>query len=225
MKIGYDSLMTEESRQAPSGLYTKPTYLNQERWASYWHQIDMIRAFNPKTVLEIGVGNGLVKNALAALGYDVQTVDIDPSLKPTHVASVTALPFPDQAFDVVLCAEVLEHLPFEESLVAMKEIRRVTRLAAVITLPHAGYVFSLLMKLPLLPWIAVGCKLPHFWKTHRFKGEHYWETGKRGWPRRKIRRALEQSGWRVTFERIFPDNPAHVAFICLPTNTEGHQPV
>ncbi len=194
--------------------YSKPSYLTSERWASYWHQIDLVRSCSPQSVLEIGVGNGIVQNALTSLGYKVQTVDIDPALKPTQVASVTKLPYPDKSFDLILCAEVLEHLPYEDSLIAMKEIRRVASKGAIITLPNSGYTLSLILKLPLLPWLKLGTKLPHFWKTHVFNGQHYWETGKRGWSRKKIRLELERQGFKILNEKIFSDDPSHVAFVC-----------
>lgn len=206
--------MSTDQCQVPASHYLKKSYLTQERWASYWHQIDLVRAQNPNSVLEIGVGNGIVCDMLKRLGFDVQTVDIDASLNPTHVASATSLPLPDKSVDVTLCAEVLEHLPFEESVKAMKEIHRVTKRIAIITLPHAGYTFSFIFKIPLLSWIALGFKLPHFWKTHKFNGEHYWETGKKGWPRKKIRKALTDNGFTILNERIYPDDPAHVTFLC-----------
>jgi SAM-dependent methyltransferase len=205
--------MTPTPQVAPSH-YIKPGYLTKDRWLNYWYQLSWVRKCAPKTVLEIGIGNGLVKTALERLGIIVETADIDAALKPTYTASVTKLPVPDASYDFVLCAEVLEHLPFEESLQAMKELHRVSRRYALVTLPHAGYVFAWIFKLPLLPWIELGFKLPHWWKTHIFQGEHYWELGKKTWSRQRIKKELEGVGFRVLKTQIHPDDPGHVFYLC-----------
>ena len=43
----------------------------------------------------------------------------------TLVADITGLPFPDNFFDMVICSEVLEHIPDQHT--AIKEVTRVLR--------------------------------------------------------------------------------------------------
>ncbi len=200
--------------QVPPSHYTRSGYLTKDRWINYWYQLHWVRNCKPQTLLEVGLGNGIVKESLEKLGITVETIDIDPALEPTYVTSVTNIPVPEATYDFVLCAEVLEHLPFEDSLKAMKELHRVSKKWVLVTLPHSGYTFSWIMKLPLLPWIERGFKLPHFWKTHAFQGEHYWETGKRTWSRKRIQSALEESGFRVVKTALHPDDPSHVFYLC-----------
>ncbi len=200
--------------QVDASHYVRPGYLFPERWASYWHQIDAVRGLKPSRLLEIGIGNGIVAHALAKLGMTVDTLDIDPALHPTMVGSVTKIPAPDASYDVVLCAELLEHLPWEEFKTALAEITRVSKKHVIITVPHAGYVFSLLFKVPFLAWVRLGFKVPQFFKTHAFNGQHYWETGKKGFSRARIRRAVETGGLRILDARIHPDDPAHYCLIC-----------
>jgi len=202
------------SPQVEATHYVNRRYLNKERWQNYWYQIEAVLASGATHILEVGVGNGIVANALRTFGVTVDTVDIDPALSPTHVASVTQLPFSDGAYEFVLCAEVLEHLPYEQSLVAMKELRRVSSKSVLVTLPHAGYVFSHIAKLPFLPWISWGSKIPHFWKTHVFNGQHYWELGKKGYSKKKLQIALGSAGFRFVTVRTHPDDPAHVFYCC-----------
>lgn len=187
-------------------------YDNQERWASYWHQLERIIRYNPQKVLEIGPGNGTVRDALKKRGIKVTTVDIARDLGPDVVASVTALPFGDDTFDLVLAAEVLEHIPFSEVSQALREINRVSKKYVVISLPHAGYVFSLEFKIPLLKKVAIIWKLPLFWKKHQFNGEHYWELGKRGFGRSRIKKLIRKAGLKILESRIYADDPAHCFF-------------
>jgi len=48
----------------------------------------------------------------------------------------TCLAFPDNAFDIVLCTEVLEHIPPPSLFMASQEIIRVTKYYAVIGVPY-----------------------------------------------------------------------------------------
>lgn len=52
------------------------------------------------------------------------TADLDSPLADMHV-DVMAMPFPDEAFDIVLCNHVLEHVA--DDRVAMREVHRVLR--------------------------------------------------------------------------------------------------
>jgi ubiquinone/menaquinone biosynthesis C-methylase UbiE len=206
--------MSEFSVQVKEGHYVKSSYLTKDRWINYWYQWRILQQPDIKSILEIGVGNGVVAELFQKTGMQVTTIDIDANLRPTQVASVTALPFAENQFDAVLCAEVLEHLPFEQSQQGMHEIYRVTKKWALVTLPHAGYVFSVTTKFPLLSWWSWVRKLPFFWKEHAFQGEHYWELGKKGWSQARLRDALISVGFKVHSVKMHADDPAHVFFWC-----------
>jgi SAM-dependent methyltransferase len=193
--------------------YEGKAYRSEERWSSYFHQLTLVRRAKPKTVLEIGPGEGAVSFALARDGVRVTTVDIAPDLKPDIVASVTDLPLEAGSFDTVLAAEVLEHIRFEDVPRALSEIRRVARHHAIISLPHPGYVFSLSFKMPLLPRVSFLLQVPFFWRTHVFNGEHYWELGKRGFPVSRFLRCARDAGLRVESSEKYADDPAHRFFL------------
>lgn len=180
---------------------------------NYYIQLHMVIDLKPETVLEIGVGNGVVCDTLRKLGVKVTTLDVAEDLQPDIIASITEIPLTDASFDAVLAAEILEHVPWEELPKAISEIHRISKKYAVITLPHSGYTFSFSWKAPLLPqqrWIF---KLPHFWKKHVFSGEHYWEMGKRGFPVRRIKNLLWSSGFKILKSKTDPEDPAHWAFL------------
>jgi len=197
---------------APVPEYKSVKYEHLDRWISYYRQIQEVLALRPDRLLEIGKGSGLVSTVLKSRGLDVTSLDIDADVKPDVVGSVLALPFEDKRFDVTLCAEVLEHLPFEDFPKALAEIRRVTRRGVVLSLPNWGWTFWLGLKLPMMP------KLDLFWKLtgvmrHPSGGEHFWEIGKRGYPLRKVSGAIEAAGFRVRTTYLKSDSPYHRFFL------------
>ena len=109
------------------------SYDDLNRWISYWWQIETVKKLDKKKVLEIGVGNKTVSDYLKKIGFDVTTCDIDPRLKPDFVGNVTSLPFKKGGFDLVICFEVLEHIPYVSVKKALKEINRVTNESAIVS--------------------------------------------------------------------------------------------
>lgn len=192
--------------------YFATDYDDKRRWASYWYQIKEILDFNPKKVLIIGKGNGLVSEYLKLAGIKIVVLDIDETLKPDIIASVLKMPFADNEFDAILCAQVLEHLPYEDFFKAISEIRRVSKTSAVISLPHFGPAIRFLFKFPILPEIKFMIKLPYP-KVHKFKGEHYWEIGKRGYSLKKIKKEIIKSGTVIEKDYIVFENPLHHFFV------------
>lgn len=185
-------------------------YESAERWASYYTQVDEVLAFAPATCLEIGVGNGIVTHALKKQGIAVTTMDLDPGLSPDLVGSVESIAANDAQFDVVLCAEVLEHLPFEKFDACIAGIARVARVGAVISVPHWGYTVRCILDLPGLPSMRKAWKLPiHI--EHVPGGEHFWEIGKRGYPLERIVGVLSRY-FEVERTFLLPWMPYHQFF-------------
>ncbi len=165
-------------------------YEHPERWTSYYHQANLVYSFHPKTCLEIGVGHGFVSHAIRTLGVSLMTLDVDPVLQPDIVGSVENIPLPDVSVDVVLCAEVLEHLPFDRFEVCIQEIARVADKGAVISLPHWGYTFRVLWSLPM--WKGGWAIKSPFAKRIPLNGVHCWEIGRTDYPPARIRAILKK---------------------------------
>ena len=100
-------------------------------------------------VLEFGCNLGATSIVLAALGAQVTGVDVNPELielaranaacydtpgqaKFMHVADTTALPFDDQAFDLISCNSVLEYVPHSLLHRVQKEIDRTLKIGGLI---------------------------------------------------------------------------------------------
>jgi ubiquinone/menaquinone biosynthesis C-methylase UbiE len=185
--------------QVSKDLYAGADYLSPARMASFGYQVQEVLSRNPSSVLEIGIGCGVVAYLLRKAGVNITTLDFDPSLEPDMEASVTSIPLPDQSYDVVACFEVLEHLPWEEVGKALSEIHRVSSRYVLISLPHAGPRFR--VHIPFLcRW--KNFKKP-FWRPslHVFDGQHYWEIDRKGYPLSRIIEAMTHAGF--TLEKTF----------------------
>ncbi len=204
--------------QVDKNHYFNLQYDTKERWSSYWYQIHEVLKQNSQSVLEIGVGNKTVSDYLRKIGIKVTTCDFDKNLKPDFVASVLNLPFEENSFDTVLCAEVLEHLPFNNFQKALKEIFRITRSKAILTLPHLSltHIYFGGKLIPYVAKIEAMLKID-FPLTRQFDGEHYWEIGEKGYSLNKVVKAIQTSGFKVQKTYYPHENPRHQFFIMKKT--------
>jgi ubiquinone/menaquinone biosynthesis C-methylase UbiE len=200
------------STQEKNNYYDFP-YEPLPRWSSYWYQIHEVMQKRPKNILEIGVGNRVVSGYFKTKGLDVTTLDIDESLKPDIVATVTKIPVPDSSYDVVLAAEILEHLPFSDFSVALKEMHRVSREYVVLSLPHWGSVVAGILKIPLIPWLRFIFKLPGFKKHVMSKNGHFWEIGKHKYSLSTVKDNIKKSGFEIIKDYIIIEYPYHHFYI------------
>ena len=184
--------------QVLSKNYFDTSYDTKARWNSYWYQIYEVVKLQPKRVLEIGVGNKTVSSYLKKMKFNITTCDFDKNLEPDVVANVLKLPFKPNAFDVVLCAEVLEHLPFKYFVKALREIYRITKKSAIVTLPHFSLTNLYLgaKVVPFIPKKEFSFKVDYPFK-HQFDGEHYWEIGKKSHSLSKVKEEIPKSGFLI----------------------------
>lgn len=92
------------------------------------------------TALDIGARDGHMSLLLAQRCDSVTALDLsEPRIAHEKVkcvaGNVCALEFADNSFDLVVCTEVLEHIPTDQLQRACAEIARVTRKIAVIGVP------------------------------------------------------------------------------------------
>ena len=195
--------------------YLTMQYLSRERWISFWYQLMEVTELHPSSVLEIGPGPGEVTTILRRIGMNVKTMDIDFSVKPTVVGDITSLPFQNHSFDVVLAAEVLEHIQFEEVDRALRELGRVAKKGLVITLPNFSH-FAPSIALKIFPYIPRFSKVfpVTFPIPHHFDGQHYWEIGKRDTPLSLVKKTLTRyTGFAMKNEFLIEENPFHHMFV------------
>lgn len=189
-------------------------YLKGGRIFSYAHQIDTVISFEPKSVIEIGAGGGMVTAALRSVGIEVTTVDVQSELKPDVIASVTDLPFEDGRFDVALCCQVLEHLPFDQFVPALKELGRVSRKAVVISLPDCTPHYEVRLRLPkfgLVHKTLSRKKDPSSeYRDSRLRRDgHYWEIGYQEVQLADLLQQIQDCGLRLIGSWRTPEMPWH----------------
>jgi SAM-dependent methyltransferase len=196
--------------------YKKARYDDKERFVSYWTQINEVLRVEPKSVLEVGIGNGFVHRYLRERGVSVHTLDADGRLEPDTVGLVTELPFADREFETVCCFETLEHLPWESFRPALRELGRVAEKWVLLSLPDVTPYCRVLVE-----WGFKRERVHKFFDLpdrdppeHVFDGEHHWEVGKKGFALKKVVAELEASGLEVDATPRVEEHPWHRFFRC-----------
>lgn len=131
--------------------YQNPNAL-QQRLIHRFHQriAALIRQTNTYQLLDAGCGEGFGLNHLLQLGLPLDYVgsDISPdalrwarhNLIPglrASVADLYHLPYANNTFPLVICLEVLEHLP--DSAVGLRELARVSSGYLILSVPHEPF--------------------------------------------------------------------------------------
>jgi SAM-dependent methyltransferase len=143
----------------------------------------------PARILDAGCGSGRTLDDLTAYGTAVG-VDLSPAAVAAaerrghyvRAGSVEALPFLDDAFDLVTCLDVVEHTP--DDRLTLRELRRVTRPGGHLIVTVPAY--------------------PALWSAHDEMNLHY-----RRYTRRTLVSAAAEAGWAVARTTYF--NAALVA--------------
>ncbi len=110
---------------------------------------DLAATERPRRVLEVGCGEGIVLAAMAARlpgtrfdGLELDETTLEQARTRCPGARLVRgdaceLPFEDRSFDLVVCLEVLEHLP--EPARALRELKRVARSGCLLSVPHEPF--------------------------------------------------------------------------------------
>ncbi len=101
-------------------------------------------------MLDAGCGEGFFLNFLNQNGQDLSYVGSDLSQEAiawskanlipdfqASVADIHALPYPEDAFPLVVCLEVLEHIP--DSAAGLRELARVSSEYILVSVPHEPF--------------------------------------------------------------------------------------
>jgi SAM-dependent methyltransferase len=140
--------MVRRGEYAARGDYHRSLDPSWEYYPTYLAKMTAVRRYLdalPSTtrVLDAGCGEGVLVDEYAAR-LDISGVDANYASARVATASVTDLPFPDEAFDRALCLDVLEHLSFEDQRRAFAELHRVLRRGGelLVSVPNLAHLQS-----------------------------------------------------------------------------------
>lgn len=199
--------------QVLSTHYGFQNYESPERFTSYYYQVHAVLELAPQSLLEVGIGSGILAAFLRKQGIEALSVDLDPALRPSIGGSVLQLPLQSDSIDVTAAFQVLEHLPYSNFANAVAELARVARKGVVLSLPEFGNA-AITISIPFVrklrfAWRALGIWHPR----HHFDGEHYWEINKRGYRLREVVQIMTDHQLALVDTWRNPYNPYHRFFV------------
>ncbi len=93
------------------------------------------QVFSPERVIDMGCGPGYLLHLLAEVGVEADGLDVSPSSPGMatdlvrdriKIGSIVDAPLPAKAYDLVICREVLEHLPVRDVHAAVMNMCRIS---------------------------------------------------------------------------------------------------
>jgi hypothetical protein len=194
--------------------YSFCSYVTKKRWISYWYQIMEIIAFNPRNVLVIGCGDGIVVDCLKKYGLSVDTFDLFADFNPTYLGSVTEIKsiLGAKKYDCILCCQVLEHVPFKDFESIISQLKTLATKSLILSLPqkYSKIEFSLVLKDIKFPKILYA--IPKKNRKLAPNGEHCWEIGVKGSSLKQVVTVLNKY-FILSKQYAVPENPYHRFFI------------
>lgn len=123
----------------PDWSYT-PTYLAKMRYVRQ----RILEIGKHASILDAGCGEGVLLEEFIPKGYRITGMDLNYESDIVTKGSILKLPYPDDAFEMILFLDVFEHLTFQDQPLALQEIKRVLRGGGklVATIPNMAHCNS-----------------------------------------------------------------------------------
>ena len=206
----------ERERNMSREAYFSDLYFSLPQLCSFAHQLNFIHSMRPASAIEVGVGNGFVSSFLRLSGLHIVTADINLALEPDICAPLSDLGnLVDGPMDLVICCEVLEHMPLEELDTNIEYLRQLgSRL--FMTLPNSRRSWGLAsqLSLPKLGFKHVDLNFNFPFRRRLENSPHFWEVGYNSdCSRSAIEDRLKRHYSSVRSGK-FLLNPYHVWFVC-----------
>ena len=153
-----DHFSKQYARAGPRAVIEARWRVFESAISEYLKKLSSLEAQNPTRILDAGCGDGINLLGLSQivdrnrwnaeiLGVDYNPLRIRRVTKFKHVSSVCesrleSLPYPDGSFSIVICNQVLEHIPDESA--ALRELRRVLSDGGllIVGVPNEGCVLA-----------------------------------------------------------------------------------
>lgn len=158
-------MLTEQSYYETPELWLPGNYVGEQE-----ERAAITQSWIPSTtrsVLDAGCGNGVLTNQLMANKFVVGADRSFAALKwvqaPRCQLDLAHLPFADNSYDLLVCTEVLEHLPAPLFPMALHELARVARHHILVSVP---YEENLEMRRITCP--HCGCRFHRYYHVRNF---------------------------------------------------------
>jgi hypothetical protein len=176
--------------------YRFSNYVNIERWSSYYYQIKEAQNLQPSSALVIGIGDGIVIDVLRKQGITVYTLDFDKELQPDFCGSVSELDtiMGNLKVDLIVCCQVLEHLPYDFFVSILKAMKKHAR-NVIISLPYSNrHILKYSIKVPYIRFLCGDMRISTFWKSWESvdSSGHHWEIGYKNYSLKRIKKDIRQ---------------------------------
>src|SRR5260221_7146467 len=145
-----------------------------------------LKELHPKTVLDVGCGEGftLARLKKEKIGEKLEGIEyLDEAIKLGKInnpgieikkGTIYELPYKDNSFDLVICTEVLEHLV--DPIKALEEMVRVSKHYCLLSVPDEPF-FMLAQLIRGKNWSRLGNDIEHinhwtFWGFRQLVGKY-----------------------------------------------------
>ncbi|KKT89058.1 MAG: methyltransferase type 11 [Candidatus Jorgensenbacteria bacterium GW2011_GWC1_48_8] len=199
MSAEYDK--TRQFKFTPWEFLAKLDLINWMRYAAIVKELTKIK---PTSVLEVGPGEGVIKNVMKDFVERYDTLDVNPKLSPTYESNIRKfIAEASGKYDCVIAADILEHIPFEDLEIALKNLNAYLKpgSTALITIPHRShYLFFMtswkhkphIVRIPTLKWF-----LRPFGQKVAIDPDHQWETGDGKHKIKDVENAMRKAGFKI----------------------------
>jgi hypothetical protein len=217
----------------PELLEERMSSLEERRFSSIGFQLASVTELGDyvSSILEVGPGNGFFASIVKSLGYAVKTADIKSRTNPDYLGDFRETDIPE-TFDLVASFEMLQHLPYEELPSTLKKLASLSNRYVLISVPTRVHRFELSIDIPNvvaprrfgLGWLRGSHSLSMTWEWPRGKdpkksdwegredywNPHYWEVGRKSYPRSRLLSDIESVGLRVIWATHNPNFRYHL---------------
>lgn len=142
-------MVLRQDEYLTKGDYHKNPEKNWRFYPVYVEKMKLVERFIEsrginKKILDLGCGEGVLVEKLRNKKFDIFGIDLNYESDFVIKRDVINTGFPDSAFDIVLCLDVIEHLHFENQDKMLAEIKRILKPKGllVMTIPNLAHFVS-----------------------------------------------------------------------------------
>lgn len=177
-------------------------------WFRCFHIIKDVLEIAPRTVLEVGAGDGFIRRIVAPEVADYKVVDINERLLPDYVLDLKA--YTDglkERFECAIAADVLEHIEFSEFELCVYNITKYLKPGGhfLVTIPYRRSYFLFMTPTYRPHVVAVPTGFLNFGAFYRrfikrkiwIDPHHCWEIGDGHVKRADVEQAFRKVGFEI----------------------------